>query len=158
MPIQVEHIATPTDDARTLIGELDAELNAAYLAEQRHGLNMDRIFQPNVRFFIARLDGQPVGCGGIALTDGVAELKRMYVRPSARGRGVARAILALLESEALAHGFTRVMLETGNAQLAAIRFYEAAGFTRCAAFGDYAAMPPATIERSIFFEKMTRRV
>jgi putative acetyltransferase len=153
MSIQIEHITCPTDDVRALIGELDAELNAAYSAEQRHGMNIERIFQPDVRFFIARLDGKTVGCGGVALSDGLAEVKRMYVSASARGRGVARAILARLEAEALAAGSTRVTLETGDAQLAAIRFYEAAGFTRCAAFGEYAAMPPAAIERSVFFEK-----
>jgi putative acetyltransferase len=153
MPVQIEHVSTPTDDVRALIAGLDAELNAAYSAEQRHGLNIDRIFQPGVRFFIARLDGQPTGCGGVAINDGLAELKRMYVRPSARGHGVARAILARLESEAQAAGLTRVALETGDAQLAAIRFYEAAGFTRCEAFGAYASMPPAAIERSVFFEK-----
>ena len=77
----------------------------------------------------------------------------MYVRPSARGRGVARAILARLESEAAARGVARVTLETGDAQRAAIRFYECAGFTRCGAFGAYAAMPPGAVERSVFFEK-----
>lgn len=156
MSLVVEHVATPTDDARLLIGELDAELNSAYAPEQRHGLNIDRIFQPNVMFFIARLDGQPVGCGGVAFDDGFAEVKRMYVRPGARGRKVGQAILTRLQEEARARGVTRLTLETGDAQLAATRFYERAGFTRCGAFGAYAAMPPSSIQRSIFFEKQIR--
>ena len=86
------------------------------------------MFQPAVLFFIARLDGQPVGCGGVAFEAGFAEVKRMYVRPAARGRSVARTILARLEEEALARGVTRLVLETGDAQQAAIRFYEHAGF------------------------------
>src|SRR5256885_6438513 len=119
MSLILEHIPSPTDDARALIGELDAELNPAYAQEQRHGLNLSRIFQPNVLFFIARLDDDPVGCGGIAFDDGLAELKRMYVRPSARGRGVADAILSHLEQEARLRAHNRVVLETGNAQLPA---------------------------------------
>jgi len=77
----------------------------------------------------------------------------MYVRPGARGRGVGRAILGRLEDEARGRGVARLMLETGDAQVAAMRFYERAGFVRCAAFGDYAAMGPRAVERSVFFEK-----
>src|SRR5687768_14850061 len=103
MAIMLEHVQTATTDARTLVGELDAELNSEYPPEQRHGLSVDRIFQPGVMFFIAWLDGEPVGCGGVAFlangdgdgnrdADTLAEVKRMYVRPAARGHGVARAI------------------------------------------------------------------
>ena len=77
----------------------------------------------------------------------------MYVRPPARGRGVARGILRRLEEEARARGMRRVVLETGDAQHAAIRFDERAGFARCGAFGAYAAMPPSAVQRSVFFEK-----
>src|SRR4051794_1664536 len=112
MSLVVEHVAAPTEDARLLIGELDAELNGAYAPEQRHGLNIDRIFQPTVMFFIARLDGQPVGCGGVAFDDGFAEVKRMYVRPGTRGRNVGQAILTRLEQEARARGVARLTLET----------------------------------------------
>ncbi|MEA2707725.1 MAG: putative acetyltransferase [Phycisphaerales bacterium] len=107
-------------------------------------------------FFIARLDGEAVGCGGIAFEEGFAEVKRMYVRPRARGRDVAGTILARLEHEAGARGVTRLTLETGDERHAAIRFYERVGFTRCAAFGAYAAMPPRAIEHSVFFEKSIR--
>ena len=155
MPLVLELVQAPTDDARALIGELDAELGGAYAPEQRHGLSVARVFQPGVLFFIARLDGQPVGCGGVAFDDGFAEVKRMYVRPHARGRGrgVATALLTRLEEEARALGVSRLTLETGDAQHAAVRFYERAGFTRCAAFGAYAAMPLGSVERSVFFQK-----
>jgi putative acetyltransferase len=154
MPLVVEHVAAPTDDARRLIEELDAELSGAYAPVQRHGLSIARLFQPGVLFFIARLDGEAVGCGGVAFEDGLAEVKRMYVRPPARGRrDVARAILARLEDEARARAVSRLVLETGDAQHAAVRFYAREGFTRCAPFGAYATMPPAAIERSVFFEK-----
>jgi putative acetyltransferase len=153
MSLVLEHVEAPTDDVQLLIGELDAELSGHYSSVQRHGLSIARIFQPGVMFFIARQDGEPVGCGGIAFDDGLAELKRMYVRPQARGRDIAQAILARLEAEAHARGVTRLVLETGDAQLAAIRFYERSGFNRCAAFGAYTTMPASTIERSVFFEK-----
>lgn len=153
MAIAVERVTEPTDDARRLVGELDDELNAEYPPEQRHGYSLERLFQPGVLFFVARLDGEAVGCGGIALSDGWAEVKRMYVRPSARGRNVAQAVLARLEAEAKQRGATRLVLETGDVRHAAMRLYERAGFTRCGAFGDYLAMPPVAIERSVFYEK-----
>jgi putative acetyltransferase len=153
MALELEQVTSPTDDARALIAELDAELSGPYASDQRHGLSVERVFQPDVMFFIARERGQALGCGGVAFADGFAEVKRMYVRPKARGRGVARAILDRLELEARRRGVTRLTLETGDAQVAAIRLYEAAGFTRCAAFGAYAAMPPRAIVHSVFFEK-----
>jgi putative acetyltransferase len=151
--VLLEHVTTPTDDAHALIGELDAELHATSAPEQRHGLSIARIFQPGVMFFVARLDGVAVGCGGVAFDDGFAEVKRMYVRPRARGRGVARAILDRVEAEARARGLSRLVLETGDVRHEAIRLYERAGFTRCAAFGAYASMPPIAIGHSVFFEK-----
>jgi len=153
MSIELQHVESPTDDVGALIGELDAELAGPYAPEQRHGLSLARLFQPGVMFFIARTGGAAVGCGGVAFDDGFAEVKRMYVRPAARGRGVAWALLARLEQEARARGVSRLTLETGDAQHAAMRLYEASGFTRCAAFGAYAAMPQASVEHSVFFEK-----
>jgi putative acetyltransferase len=142
-----------TDEARALVEELETELEGSYAAEQRHGLSLQQIFQSHIHFFIARLDGVPVGCGGIALDDGFAEIKRMFVRPHVRGTGVAQAILARLEAEASAHAYTCLMLETGDVLKAAHRLYERAGFKRCATFGEYKTKPPHTIARSFFFEK-----
>lgn len=153
MRLMLERVERPTPEARVLIGELEAELAAAYSSEQRHGLSLERIFQPNIAFFIAYRERGPVGCGAVAFDDGFAELKRMYVRPTARGHGVVQALIDRLEAEARARGYTRLTLETGDAQRAAIRVYERAGFTRCEAFGDYLVLAPDAVVRSVFFEK-----
>ncbi len=152
-PIQIEPAPFATDEVRELIGELDATLSAEYPPEQRHGLALDAIFQPHIRFFVARLDGVAVGCGGVALFADFAEVKRMYVREAVRGRGVAPALLARIEQEARAAGLTTLRLETGDAQIAAMRLYARAGFVRCPPFGDYAAMAPDAVATSVFFEK-----
>ena len=87
----IEQVSGATDEVRALIAELDETLSAEYPPEQRHGLALDAIFQPHLRFFLARLDGEAVGCGGVALFADFAEVKRMYVRDPARGKGVAPA-------------------------------------------------------------------
>ena len=153
MPLLIEHIPTPTDEARSLIEELETELSSPYTPEQRHGLSVHQIFQPHILFFIARLDGVPVACAGIAFEPDYAELKRMYVRPQARRQHIAQSLLAHLEQTARARGTTRLLLETGDILLPAITLYQRAGFTPCAPFGAYATMPPSSIERSVFLEK-----
>jgi putative acetyltransferase len=151
--IPIERVSEPTPDLRDLIGELDAVLNAAYEPHQRHGLAIAQLFEPHVRFCVARLDGVAVACGGIALFDGYAEVKRMYTRPQARGRGVAKALLRRLEDEARAAGKTMLRLETGQHQAEAVGLYRRAGFTGCGPFGHYAQMPARDVELSLFFEK-----
>jgi putative acetyltransferase len=151
--IRIEAVPTPTDEVAILIGELDEVLSAEYPPEQRHGLALDAIFQPHVRFFLARRRGAAVGCGGVALFADFAEVKRMYVRDAARGQGVAQALLARIEAEARAAGRPVLRLETGDRQEAAMRLYARAGFCRCGAFGTYASMAPAAIATSVFFEK-----
>ena len=151
--IDVRLVTAPTAEVAALIGELNDELGALYTPEQRHGLALDAIFQPHIRFFVAWRDGQAVGCGGVAFFDGFAELKRMYVRPQLRGQGVADAIIERLAGEALTSGRDLLRLETGSHSLAAIRFYDRLGFRYCDAFAPYAAMPPAAIITSVFMEK-----
>ncbi len=93
-------------------------------------------------FLIAYADGRPVGCGGLRpLEPGAVEVKRMYVVPEWRGRGVSTAVLSALESAAARRGWTTLRLETGPAQTAAIRFYERSGYVRIPGFGHYADHP-----------------
>jgi GNAT superfamily N-acetyltransferase len=94
MSITIERAVEASPEVYDLIGELNDVLGAAYESHQRHGLSIVQLFEPNVRFFLARLDGLAVGCGGVAVFDDYAEVKRMYTRPATRGRGVAKALLA----------------------------------------------------------------
>lgn len=151
--ITIERVESATPEARALIEALERELDAYFPQEQQHGLSVEQVFQPGVAFFIARIDGAPVGCGGVKGDDGFAELKRMYVRPDMRGRGIVQAVLAALEAEARAQGYTRLKLETGKVLHAAIAVYKRAGFTPCGPFGEYLTMPPYPIAGSVFLEK-----
>jgi GNAT superfamily N-acetyltransferase len=99
---------------------------------------------PQGIFVIGRDAGQPVACGGVRLVDSdVGELKRMYVVPAARRRGIARALLDHLEREARGLGATRLRLETGLHQPEALALYASAGYSDAEAFGHYAGAPLA---------------
>ena len=151
--VTIQRASGPTDDVRLLVEELERELAQHYPPEHRHGLALAALFEPHIRFFTARLGDSPVGCGGVALFSDFAELKRMFVRPVARGGGVADAILARLTAEAQAAGKTILRLETGTQQAAAIRFYQRNGFARRDAFPPYSTMEPHAVATSVFFEK-----
>lgn len=93
-------------------------------------------------FLVARIAGEPVGCGALRrIGPGTGEIKRMYVVPANRGHGVARRLLAELERYAGRLGLTRLVLETGERQPEAIGLYERAGFTRIDRFGEYVNSP-----------------
>ena len=91
-------------------------------------------------FMVAReLSGEAVGCGALRqLDEKTAEIKRMYVVPAHRGRGIAREILAALEDYARVEGWTRLLLETGDLQHESLGLYESSGYQRIQKFGSYA--------------------
>jgi GNAT superfamily N-acetyltransferase len=106
-------------------------------------MGVDEVTPPRGVFLVAYLDGQPVGCGALrpfpATGPGVAEIKRLYTSPSARRRGVSRAVLTRLEFEAVRLGYRQLQLETGLRQPEAIALYEASGYRRIPNYGMYAA-------------------
>lgn len=139
-------------DAQRLIQALDAGLAEHYPPEQRFGPNLKahHLTEGRGLFLIARDAGRPVGCGALRVLDGAtAEIKRMYVDPAMRGKGVGRAVLARLEAAAQAMGVKRLVLETGVYQEAAITLYRRAGFRQVDCWGEYAASPS-----SMCFEKL----
>ena len=90
-------------------------------------------------FFVAFDDeGEAIGCGGLRAIDGShGEIKRMFVRPENRGTGVSTAVLATIEDHARGLGWHRLVLETGDRQPDAMRFYAREGYTPIPAFGHY---------------------
>jgi GNAT superfamily N-acetyltransferase len=127
-------------DAEQLIARLNAELDERYPEEGANyfRLHPDEVADGRGAFFIACIDGSPIGCGAVRrIEPAVAEIKRMYVAPPARGRGVGRLILAALEEEARRLGVQRLVLETGPRQPEAIALYRRAGFTEIPLFGEY---------------------
>lgn len=136
-----------------LVEELEAHLASLYPVESRHGFSVAKLLSERVAFFVLRDEGRPVGCGGVLLVgQEYAEIKRMYVRPAFRGRGLGRSMLDRLMEHARQHGLTRIRLETGVHQQAAIALYERSGFNRIAPFGPYSDDP-----LSRCYEKVTSR-
>lgn len=136
-------------DVAALIAALDAYANALYPPESNHLLDIAALSVPEVSFLVVRDGGEAVGCGAILRDSrGWAEVKRMYVRPDQRGRGMGKRVLAEIEGVALRCGLPVLRLETGIHNTEALALYRRAGFTECAPFGDYAPDP-----LSVFMEK-----
>jgi putative acetyltransferase len=131
-------------DAQALIAALNAELSAAYPepGATHFRLDADDVAEGRGVFLMAMDGDRPTGCGAVRrLGRRSGEIKRMYVVPEARGRGVGREILSALEAEARGLGLTRLLLETGQRQTEAIALYERAGFSRIPTFGEYVGSP-----------------
>jgi putative acetyltransferase len=136
-------------DVRLLIDELDAYLYAIYPAESVYALDIAALLSPNVLFAVARDSaGAALACGAVVVTPAWGEIKRVYVRPSARGQGLAQRLMGALEAKAVEHGCQIFMLETGPAQPEALLLYQRLGYRRRAAYGDYSEDP-----LSVFMEK-----
>ena len=136
-PITIAAADPRQAEVRRLIEDLDRLQLSLYPAESNHLLDIETLAGPDIRFLSASMNGEIVGCGCIRLLDDHAEVKRVYVDPRARGKGLARAIMARLEEEALATGRTIARLETGIHQPEALGLYEALGYSRRQYFGDY---------------------
>jgi ribosomal protein S18 acetylase RimI-like enzyme len=92
---------------------------------------------PGGAYYVGYKGSEAVAGGGLRdIGDGVAEIKRMYVRPGARSRGVAAELLRTLEEAARALGYARARLDTGPNQVTAQRLYRAAGYTEIAPYND----------------------
>ena len=100
-------------------------------------LRDDALTMPNGLVLVARLHGDPIGCGALKLLDGgVGEIKRVWISPDARGMGLGKRMLSELESRARDHGRARVRLDTNRTLTEAIALYRATGYREIAAFND----------------------
>jgi putative acetyltransferase len=112
--------------------------------ESVHALDLEALRAPEVTFWTAWEDGRLLGCGALkALDPDHGEIKSMHTAQAARGRGVARTMLAHILGEARRRGYRRLSLETGSmAAFAPARaLYARAGFRDCPPFADYVLDP-----------------
>jgi GNAT superfamily N-acetyltransferase len=126
--------------ASALLAAMRAELNDAYESPSRldnPALSPAELRAPGGAYLVGYEGTEAVAGGGLRrLAEGVAEIKRMYVRPAARSRGVAAALLAALEDAARTRGYRVVRLDTGPKQVHAQRLYRAAGYEGVPPYND----------------------
>jgi GNAT superfamily N-acetyltransferase len=119
------------------VGVAKSEYGIDAEAESEQGLStsIDELLQPRGRLYLAEIDGIPVGLGGLKpVSEEIAEIKRMYVRPSARGRGVGRKLLERLLDDAHVLGFRLVRLESAAFMREAHALYRSFGFDSVAPY------------------------
>lgn len=149
MAIEINAESPLQDDIRTLIDELNAVLLELSPPEFCFHMTVEEMALPDTTVFVARDAGLAVACGALKLHQGrVGEVKRMYTRPSHRGRKIGAAMMTRIEGLARAEGISRLVIETGDRHPAAWAVYERAGFTRCGPVLDY---PDS--QWSVFYEK-----
>ncbi|MCY4449640.1 MAG: GNAT family N-acetyltransferase [Chloroflexi bacterium] len=154
--IMFEAVAPTHPDAEALMVMLDAEVNEVYWdvledptsmsAELRATFN--GTLSPELKaafngvFLVARRNGVPVACGGVLfLDDTTGEVRRIYALPEERGSGVARKLMSALEDAAAERGVLLMLLETGDRQPRAMRFYEALGYAHIPPYGEHIGKP-----------------
>lgn len=144
-------------ELRTVLEAHAQHASANCPEEANYYLNPYAMREKGLQFWAAFHEDRAVGCGGLlGLADGTAEVKSVHVMEDMRGRGLARQIMVHLGEEAMAAGYSALVLETGSAHCpgydAARGLYEALGYTYCEAFGDYRADPA-----SVFMHLPLRR-
>jgi GNAT superfamily N-acetyltransferase len=152
--IEVRSEAADSLVAVRLVEAMVTEMEALYDLPAGTGLGLSAppadFSPPGGAFLVVYEEGKPVAGGGIKRDeDGVAEIKRMYVAPGARRRGLGRRLLEALEEEARSLGYARIRLDTGARQPEARAMYERAGYH---AVDDYNGNPQA----SFWGEKVLR--
>jgi putative acetyltransferase len=138
MPSGPEPFDSP--DVQALVRAQQEELRGRDGAGDIGPTREARMFEaPDGVFLVSRVEGRAVGCGGICRFDETrAELKRMYVVPAERGRGLGQGLLEALEAEARRLGYDGIVLETGELQPESLGLYASAGYERIPCYGVYA--------------------
>jgi putative acetyltransferase len=140
-----------TADLTLLMERHTADMHAETPPESIHMMDAAALAIPEVAFFVMREDGKPIGMGAFkTIAPEHGEIKSMHVLHEVRGRGLSKAMLAHVETEARAAGLTRLSLETGAEPIfvPARQLYARAGYAECAPFGSYKPDP-----NSVFMTK-----
>jgi len=146
--ITVEAGNPKADAPSALLAQSHALMNSLFPADACHYLDLDALCADNIRFFVARDGDAVLGTGALAVMDGYGEVKSMFTDEAGRGKGVAAAVLRMIEDTAIEEGLPLLRLETGTGLDAAHRLYYRFGFEKCPPFGGYEDSP-----YSLFMEK-----
>lgn len=147
--VRLTRTTSDNPDFSALVTQLDADLR------ERNGDMMDiydqhNVIEKNDTVVIAYLDDQPAGCGCFKPYDAEAvEVKRMFVRPDARGNGISKLILNELETWAHSLGYTYTVLETGEKQVEALSLYPGSGYLPIPKYGPYVDLPDSICFRKV---------
>ena len=142
---------TPKDpDVVNVFADIDRLINSLYPVATAQSLKLEELSKDNVYAIGLKNEDGIIACGAIVKqNDGAlyGEIRRLYVKPSYRGRGFSRRIMQNLLHYAGETKIPLIRLETGPKQTESISLYEDLGFARCASFGSYQDNP-----QSVFME------
>jgi GNAT superfamily N-acetyltransferase len=147
--VEIRRLGFTHPDVRALVEQVQAEYTVRYGGPDETPLDPAMFDPPSGSFFVGYVEGEPVAMGGWRFRADVAafgapavtEIKRMYVAPRARRRGLARRVLGHLEATARVAGAAAMVLETGIEQPEAIALYVSSGYTPVEGFGHYKWSP-----------------
>jgi GNAT superfamily N-acetyltransferase len=146
----IELASVHSPEVTVLLERLTAELAARYDDDGQGDWHPSDMDKPGSGFLLGRWNGQAIACGAYRpLMQDIGEIKRMYVEPAFRGRGIARRLLTALEEAGRQAGYARMWLETGTSQPEAVSLYESNGYRRIEPYGFYCDDP-----RSLCYEKV----
>lgn len=152
MSLTFSMVQPDSEIATAFVRELDEDLLKRYPGQWIHTLHPEDLVNPKVVFVVGYSDQEPVACGALRpLESGIAEVKRMFVRPAFRRRGYSRQILEFLEATALSSEYHTLRLETGREQPEAVGLYQSSGYYAIPCFGEYIGNPfSLCFEKSLF--------
>jgi len=147
--ITYEFVNPDQPEIIALIQSLDMFQEELYPPESNHFLDISALQDSSVYFMVVKRVNKVVGCGAVKIDPrGWGEIKRMYVEPEQRGKGLSKEMISRLEQKAVSLGIGLLRLETGIYSSEALRAYERMGYCRTGPFGDYKPDP-----LSVFMEK-----
>lgn len=124
-----------------MVKMLDAELRDMY-GDQQDDFDPHNKLKEDTFVLVVKTNDQTIGCGAFRpMEDGVAEIKRMFVHPDHRGKGLSKLILSELETWIKEKQYSYIKLETGNKNIAALSLYPASGYEPIEPFGPYKSLP-----------------
>ncbi|WP_295654529.1 GNAT family N-acetyltransferase [uncultured Mucilaginibacter sp.] len=138
MDLKLVRSGSDSPDFKALVALLDKELDERYGAQQEFFGQFNSLAQIK-QVVVAYADDVPAGCGAIKEYEAATtEVKRMFVKPGFRGKGIAAAISAELEKRAKESGYSHTILQTGLNQPEAVALYAKAGYWHIENYGQYA--------------------